>query len=250
MAAGVPERLEVVRDGSAVEAISLGGQRIVEELSRAELLRRGLVAERDHRAHSTLRFIEVSILIPVKRLDDAKQRLAPALGADDRRDLMTAMIRHVAHQAREARVGPVAIATSDGTVAALAGELRVGAVSDGALPWNEGLEHARRLLDASAEAVLYLAADLPLVTAQDVRALAAAASPGTVVIGRARDGGTNALAVNPAGAMTPCFGEVHSSDAHAAAGERAGLRVVVLDVHGVALDVDTLDDARDAGLLS
>ena len=70
-------------------------------------------------------------------------------------------------------------------------------MSDGGLPWNDGLELARSELRPQPAAVLYLAGDLPLLTAAEVRRLADAAQAGTVVVGRARDAGTNALAVQP-----------------------------------------------------
>jgi 2-phospho-L-lactate/phosphoenolpyruvate guanylyltransferase len=190
----------------------------------------------------------VTILIPVKRLDDAKRRLAPALTPEERRSLMTEMVAHVAAVALDAGLGPVALASSDPSVEQLAGTLGIGVVSDGGLPWNEGLVHARSLLDPPPGVVLYLAGDLPLVTADEVRRLVASAEPGTVVVGRARDGGTNALAVNPAEALSPCFGPPHSSDVHVSAAGRAGLRAIVVDLPGVALDVDTPDDARSAGV--
>ncbi|MFL6040235.1 MAG: 2-phospho-L-lactate guanylyltransferase [Gaiellales bacterium] len=188
------------------------------------------------------------MLIPVKRLDDAKRRLAPVLGPAERRSLMQSMIEHVAAVALEAGVGRVALASSDPVVVERAGRLGVGAVSDGGLPWNDGLELARSELRPQPAAVLYLAGDLPLLTAAEVRRLADEAQAGTVVVGRAGDAGTNALAVSPAAALAPRFGEPRSSQVHARAAERAGLRVVMLDLPGVALDVDTPDDLARAGL--
>jgi hypothetical protein len=47
VAAGVPERLEVVGDEDRVEADGLGVDGEVEQLLRRELLGRGLVAEPD-----------------------------------------------------------------------------------------------------------------------------------------------------------------------------------------------------------
>ena len=95
---------------------------------------------------------------------------------------------------------------------------------------------------------LYLGGDLPLLTAAEVRRLADEAQAGTVVVGRAGNAGTNALAVSPAAALAPRFGEPRSSQVHARAAERAGDRVVMLDLPGVALDVDTPDDLARAGL--
>ena len=192
--------------------------------------------------------MELAILIPVKRLDEAKSRLAGVLDEPNRQALMRELLDRVAAAAREAACGPVWLATSDPSGRALAAELGVDLVSDGGLAWNEGLEHARRQLQPQPHRVLYLAGDLPLVTADDVRELAAAAPPRGVVIGRARDGGTNALLVSPADALQPRFGEHGSAAVHRYAALAADLQVVILDLPGVALDVDTPEDIADAGL--
>jgi 2-phospho-L-lactate/phosphoenolpyruvate guanylyltransferase len=192
--------------------------------------------------------VELAIVIPVKRLDEAKSRLAEVLDEEHRQALMRELIGRVATAARGAACGPIWIATSDPAGTALAADLGVDVVSDGGLAWNQGLEHARRLLDPAPERVLYLAGDLPLVTAEEVRELASTAPARGVVIGRARDGGTNALLVSPADALTPRFGEHGSAAVHRYAALAAGLEVVILDLPGVALDIDTPKDIEDAGL--
>ena len=159
--------------------------------------------------------MDLQILIPLKRLAGAKQRLHPALGGDERRRLMLAMVEHVAREAVAADVGPVALASCEPLAPALARTYRVGLVSDGELPWNEGLDHARGLISPAPQAVLYLAGDLPLVSASDVRALVAAMPERGIAIGRAHDGGTNALAVRPADVITPAFGSAGSALVHA-----------------------------------
>ena len=162
---------------------------------------------------------------------------------------MLRMLRHVAEVARAAGVGPVALASSDADAAALAATFGIGHVDDGGLTWNEGLAYARARVEPPPDAVLYLAGDLPLVEAAEIRRLVEACPGRGVAIGRAHDGGTNALAVRPAGSLEPRFGAAHSARAHADAGLAAGLEVVIVDLPGVALDVDTPADARRAGLL-
>jgi 2-phospho-L-lactate/phosphoenolpyruvate guanylyltransferase len=188
----------------------------------------------------------VQILIPLKRLAVAKQRLAPVLDPDERRRLMLSMLEHVCRQASAAGVGPVALATSEREAGRLAAALRIGVVADGGLPWNEGLRHALGALEPQPPGVLYLAADLPLVTAAEISELVTAAAHPGVVIGRAHDGGTNALGLWPASAFTPVFGTASSASEHARLAEQAGLRSRVLDLPGIALDVDTPDDVMRA----
>ena len=192
--------------------------------------------------------VGTQILIPLKHLDSAKQRLHPEIGAEGRRSMMLAMLAHVAAEALAADVGPVALATSEPLAPSLAAELGIGLVDDGRLPWNEGLVHALRMLPAPADAVLYLAGDLPLVTADEVRAMAQAVTGGGAAIGRAHDGGTNALGLRPPDALVPAFGSPQSARVHARLAEQAGLDVVVVDLPGIALDVDTPADAERARL--
>jgi 2-phospho-L-lactate guanylyltransferase (CobY/MobA/RfbA family) len=62
------------------------------------------------------------------------------------------------------------------------------------------------------------------------------------VVGRAHDGGTNALWICPAGALEPAFGAPGSAAVHAARAQAGGLDVVVVDRPGIAHDVDTPAD--------
>jgi 2-phospho-L-lactate/phosphoenolpyruvate guanylyltransferase len=186
--------------------------------------------------------VETDVLIPLKRLDAAKTRLAPALTNVERGRLMAGMVAWVARAAVRAGAGRVALASSDPAAPELARRLGVECVSDGGLPWNEGLVHARSLLDRPAAAVLYLAGDLPLLDAADVSALVEAGGERTAVIGRAHDGGTNALWVCPAAALVPAFGAAGSASVHAARAHEHGVTPVTVDRPGIAHDVDTPAD--------
>jgi 2-phospho-L-lactate/phosphoenolpyruvate guanylyltransferase len=186
--------------------------------------------------------VDTDVLIPLKRLDAAKSRLASALSASERRRLMAAMVAHVARAALAVDAGRVALASSDPDAPALAARLGVECVSDGGRPWNAGLAHARALLRSPAGAVLYLAGDLPLVDPGDVAALIDAGASATAVIGRAHDGGTNALWVAPAGALEPAFGTPGSAAVHATRAAACGLAVAMVDRPALAHDVDTPAD--------
>jgi 2-phospho-L-lactate guanylyltransferase len=190
-----------------------------------------------------------AVLIGMKHLDEAKSRLAPQLDGDARRGLMRVMLSRVAAAAREAAIGPVTLVSSDPDAPALAAELGIGFQDDGGLPWNQGLVHALAAIDPAPPAVLYLAGDLPLVTADELRALRDAAPTRGVVAARAHDDGTNALWVAPADALEPNFGEPRSAQLHLRRAAAAGLDAVLVDLPGLALDVDTPADARRAGLL-
>jgi 2-phospho-L-lactate guanylyltransferase len=193
--------------------------------------------------------MSIQVLIPLKMLASSKQRLSPEVSEPSRRRLMLQMLRRTVRAARDAEIGPVALATSEPSAPELAAALGVGVLSDAGLDWNEGLVHALRSVRPVPAAVLFLSADLPLVSAADVRGLVAAAPDRGVAIARARDGGTNALLVRPALALTPMFGRQPSALAHARQAEAGGFAAVILDIPGLALDVDTVDDLRAAMLV-
>ena len=63
-----------------------------------------------------------------------------------------------------------------------------------------------------------------------------------MAIARAHDGGTNAVAMRPAGAVMTHFGEQQSAAVHAQTTAAAGLAARIIDLPGLAFDVDTPDD--------
>jgi 2-phospho-L-lactate/phosphoenolpyruvate guanylyltransferase len=187
------------------------------------------------------RFVIV-VLVPVKRLADAKSRLAAAYDAATRRALQLELAAGVVAVARATPVvDRVLVATSDPDAAALA-----DSVSDGGLPWNDGLAHAIAQLHPRPDALVILAADLPLVRPDDIEALVRAIPARGVVVARARDGGSNGLGLRPPDALVPGFGAAASAALHLRRARGAGLEAVVCDRPGLALDLDTPADVRDA----
>lgn len=192
----------------------------------------------------------IQTIIGLKRLEFAKERLEPDLSAPQRRRLMVGMLEAVVAATLAADLGPVALATSEPSAPLLARTLGVVILSDGDLPWNDGLVHALALAVPRPRRVLYLAGDIPLLTPGELREFADAAPAGGVAIARARDAGTNALLITPPDALRPSFGSHRSSEVHAALARAANLPYRVIDIPGLALDVDTIADARDAGVLT
>jgi len=193
--------------------------------------------------------VAIHTIIGLKRLDRAKQRLAPHLAPGVRRRLMLRMLEAVVAAALDAAMGPVALATSEPTAAVLARGFGVTNLSDGGLAWNDGLVHALSSVSPLPDSVLFLAGDVPLVTAVELGDFVAAAPSRGVCIARARDAGTNALLLTPPNVLRPAFGTRRSSEVHAALAARSGVPFQVVDICGLAIDIDTIDDARDAGIL-
>src|SRR5262249_46342563 len=113
------------------------------------------------------------------------------------------------------------------------------------LPWNEGLRHAIEQL-GGVDTVAIVAGDLPLLEAGDVRALLAAAPARGVAIGRATDGGTNALCLRPPDLFVPSFGAPASASVPAGRAAAAGAPAVVIARQGLALDLATPADVEAA----
>ncbi len=175
------------------------------------------------------------VLVPVKRLDDAKSRLAAVLSPAERAELMRDLLAGVLAAAEEADVGPVTVVSADDL--SLDGVPRF---DDRGLAWNDGLAAA---MAAVAEPIAtVVSADLPLVTAAEIRELVAATPERGMAIARALDGGTNAVSMRPPGAVVTHFGEPQSAAVHERAALDAGLAATIVDLPGLAFDVDTPAD--------
>jgi 2-phospho-L-lactate guanylyltransferase (CobY/MobA/RfbA family) len=160
-----------------------------------------------------------SVVVPFRA---GKSRLALPPGA--RTELGLSMLRTVVEAARE--VGPTLLVTEDAELAVRLGVEHVPEPGGGQGPAvAAGVARAREL------PLLVVNADLPRATADDLRALAAAA-PALVA---APDGTTNALAVDDPAAFRPLYGP-----GSAARYEAAGLRP--LRLRNLAADVDVLAD--------
>jgi 2-phospho-L-lactate guanylyltransferase len=170
------------------------------------------------------------VLVPVKRLNGAKTRLAGVLDGPAREQLMLEMLREVVAAVREADVGPMTLVSSEAI------DVGVPRFDDRGLPWNEALTAAMR--DVTEECVAIVSADLPLLRAEEVAELVAATPGRGLAIARAKDGGTNAVAMRPPALVQTRFGEPGSAAVHAA----LGVEAVVLDLPGLAFDVDTPED--------
>jgi 2-phospho-L-lactate guanylyltransferase len=101
-----------------------------------------------------------------------------------------------------------------------------------------GIEAA---LARGARRVLLVPGDCPLLDATEVEALLDFAGPGVTIVPDRHGTGTNALVLDPPGAMAPAFGP-GSCARHAALAQRAGVRVSIRRVPSLAFDVDTPED--------
>ena len=202
----------------------------------------------------------VHALIAVKRLDQAKSRLADRLPAAHRARLVLAMLADTVTAASAVpQIRSITVVTPDAAVTDLVGTLgatahpepplgspdepaRAGVVAAGAHTdgLNTALAHAAASVRASHPGadLLVLQADLPALRPAELAGMLAAAPPhGRAVVVDHTGSGTAALLVRDGGDLAPAFGP-DSARRHIAAGaeELTGYWP------GLRLDVDTAAD--------
>ncbi|MDQ4145460.1 MAG: 2-phospho-L-lactate guanylyltransferase [Actinomycetota bacterium] len=184
-------------------------------------------------------------LLPVKRLRDAKQRLAADLKDDERLQLSRALLDDALDRCEKTPFLRWWVITDDPEVEEAARRRGVGLVADPGLGLNEALAAGIAAAVASdADSVTILPVDVPLATAEDVQDLVDTGTTSDVVLATARvDGGTNGLYLEPPNALRPRFGPA-SLRVHIADAEKAKLRCSILHLPRLALDVDTMEDAE------
>jgi 2-phospho-L-lactate guanylyltransferase len=183
-----------------------------------------------------------AILIPVKDLSRAKQRLSPVLPQELRTRLARAMLADVfAAVAGVRSVGAVFVVSSDSGALAAARARGWGCLPEtGQLSESHSVDVASRLCAArGVTALLRLPADLPLVGAADIEAVLSACPdrPGAVLVPSRDKTGTNALLRTPPDLFPSHFGPGSLARHLEEAGRYpAGARL--LRVPRIELDVD------------
>jgi 2-phospho-L-lactate/phosphoenolpyruvate guanylyltransferase len=184
-------------------------------------------------------------VLPIKRFDDAKQRLDRTLNAGTRRALAEAMVSDVLHALRRAtRVDAVIVVTGEHGAEALARAYDAQAIPDD----DRGHSHAARsgvdwALERNYERVLVVPGDCPVLDPAEVDALVVAgmSAPDVVIVPDRHGSGTNALLLSPPDVIAPRFGP-GSRARHEQAAHEAGARWRIAEPRSLVLDVDTADD--------
>jgi 2-phospho-L-lactate guanylyltransferase len=187
------------------------------------------------------------ILIPVKNLSAAKQRLAAVLDQPARTELAQAMLHDVvAAVAAWPRRPAAALVTSDPFAIDLARKYNFEIIPDPANPGETGaIEMATRLcVSRGIDSTLVIPADIPLVQASELEEiLARAPDEGSVLVPAGDGRGTNAAFRRPADLFPLCFGN-DSFKPHLAAAQATGKACEILHLPGIALDVDNPEDLQ------
>jgi 2-phospho-L-lactate guanylyltransferase len=189
--------------------------------------------------------LTATAILPVKRFEAAKQRLALGVDEQRRRELIEAMVADVLEAITAARnVERTIVVTSEPAARELALAAGVEAIPDAA---DAG--HVQAALTGIAQAetegagsVVLLPGDCPLLDPRELDRLLTAVPARYVGIVPDRHGtGTNALVLSPPGAIVPAFGE-GSCARHVAAAREAGVPFGVEELPSLGLDLDTPAD--------
>ena len=186
------------------------------------------------------------ILVPVKNLTQAKQRLAAVLDQAARTELAQAMLHDVLEVLASWQGRPdVAIVSCDSFALALASTYGFEIIADHKNSGEtDAIEIATRVCEMRGLDTLVIPADIPLIQAWEMKAIMDAAPDVGSVLVPAGDGrGTNAILRRPAALFPLRFGN-DSFKPHLAAAQAIGHPCAVLSLPGIAVDVDNPADLR------
>ena len=187
------------------------------------------------------------ILVPIKNTASAKQRLASVLDQPARTQLAQAMLTDVLTTLHGWKNRPkVGIVTSDPYATKLAAEYQFEVIPDPDNPGETGaIEMATRAcVERGEDSTLVIPADIPLIESWELEEIyKRAPAEGSVLVPAGDGRGTNAAFRRPANLFPLRFGN-DSFKPHHAAAQGTGKPCVVLNLPGIAVDVDNPPDLR------
>jgi 2-phospho-L-lactate/phosphoenolpyruvate guanylyltransferase len=199
--------------------------------------------------------MRVFAIVPVKDLEDSKSRLSPFLSSKEREVLTLVMLDHVLAMLREVdAVERVGVVSPSPRALFMAEDADATALPQESQGLNNALEEGRNwAISKGALSLLVLPADLPYLSAFDVRMLTTMPRDERVAVisPDEADEGTNALLMRPADAMPFAFGP-GSYETHQRTAKAHELEVGIYKHTSIAHDVDTLEDLQaliNSGLL-
>ncbi len=184
-------------------------------------------------------------ILPIKRFNEAKQRLVPEVSPGLRRLVVEAMLSDVLVALRRATAVEATLAvTADADaerIAAAYGALLLSDPGGGhSRAAGEGIRYA---LERGFERAFLVAGDCPALDPSEVDALLDRSTPerSVLVVPDRHGAGTNALVLSPPDALEPAFGP-GSRERHEQLAAAAGVPCEVAEISTLALDVDTPED--------
>ncbi len=189
--------------------------------------------------------MRTAAILPIKTLDQAKQRLRQDLAAHDRRALVEAMFADaLVALGRVGSLDRVIVVSGDRAAQRIAIGYGAYVVEDDERGHNgAATQGIRALLEDHIERALLVPGDCPLLSADDLNTLLTHPAPerSALIVPDRHGTGTNALLLTPPDVLAPSFGP-DSCRRHLADATAAGISAEVVELDSLAFDVDTPDD--------
>lgn len=183
-------------------------------------------------------------ILPVKRLDKAKQRLGAHFSDEARLQIARALLEDALRLCRST-AGFITwwVVSDDPKVLERASSYNLFGIKDESESLNGAVAYATRRVEMEgATSVTIIPSDAPMAFEGDLRDLVdTGVTSDMVLVPSERDGGTNAIYMRPPTLLDPQFGP-NSLNAHMSLAGRTGLRCSMLVLPRLALDIDTLED--------
>lgn len=189
------------------------------------------------------------VILPIKPFDDAKERLATGLAAEQRKLIAEAMVRDViAALARARRVDGVVVISAEPKISEIASDVADAVIADERTGHSDAAKAGVAwAIEHDFDRVVMLPGDCPLLDADELDGLIERTWLDRIefaVIPDRMGTGTNALVIAPPDAVEPSFGP-GSRQRHIAMGLAASRRVAEHEIPSLALDLDTADDLME-----
>ncbi len=195
--------------------------------------------------------MSTSAVIPIKQLEDAKQRLSGLLNSNERKLLFQAMVDDVLTAVEACTyIDNIVVVTNDQAVAELArgfgAEIRPEPEPPGLI--EAVTETGKQLAAEGVECMLFLPGDVPLVTPEELEVVlegfGMSGQPEFMIVPASDLGGSNCVACSPPDCMSFGFG-IDSFRKHLALARDRGIDPQVTKLPGIGLDIDTPSDISE-----
>jgi len=189
-------------------------------------------------------YVAVFVIIPVKRLDNAKSRLSSILTDDERKHFCLKMLEDVLETVNSTKhPHETVVISKDPTVSKIAKNFEVAYLKERKTGLNKAVSEAVDwCVEMGAASVLVLPADIPSVMPTELERIFTLGEKASMVISSSRNGkGTNALLLTPPN-VSPTFYGPHSFQRHIKEAKKLKISCRRYRSPGLALDIDTIED--------
>jgi 2-phospho-L-lactate guanylyltransferase len=188
--------------------------------------------------------VTVFVIIPVKRLDNAKSRLSSLLTDDERKQFCLKMLEDVLRTVKSTkRAHETVVVSKDSTVSKIAKNFDATYLKERTMGLNKTVSEAVDwCVEMGAISVLVLPADVPLVAPMDLNRIFTLGETASMVISPSRNGkGTNALLLTPPNVSQTFYGP-RSFQRHIKEASKLKISFRRYRSPRIALDIDTVED--------